>query len=335
MPISRPGATLLVLASLILLLVACVNPSADSNLTPLHVVEVTHSLFYAPQYVAIQQGFFEEEGIDLELTDGAGGDKATAMLLAGDADIALVGAETAIYVAARGAQDSVVGFAQLTQTDGSFLVSRKPMDSFTWNELKGKTLLGQRKGGMPQMVSEYVQRQNGINPQQDLTMIQNVDYNNLASAFAAGTGDFVQLFEPVASKMELEGKGYVIASFGEESGRLPYTIYLTKQSFLEQDPKLVQRFVRALSRGQHWVDTHTPEEIADQVQPFFADTDRDVIIQVLTRYHDQGAWATDPVIDKEEFERLLNVMEQADELPARVPFDEVINTDIAQKTGDR
>ncbi|PTM58238.1 ABC transporter substrate-binding protein [Desmospora activa] len=327
----RFGGWLLVLASLVLLLVACGNPSADSDFTTLRVVEVTHSLFYAPQYVAIQQGFFEEEGIHLELTDGAGGDKTMAMLLAGEADFVLVGAETGIYVTARGAQDGVVGFAQLTQTDGTFLVSRQPLDSFNWNDLKGKTLLGQRKGGMPQMVSEYVQRQNGLNPRQDLTLIQNVDFNNLGSAFAAGTGDFVQLFEPVASKMEQEGKGYVVASFGEESGRLPYTIYLSKQRTIEKDPQLAEGFVRALYRGQQWVDSHTPEEIADQVQPFFPDTDRTVIIQVLKRYQQQGAWATDPIIDKEEYEHLLDVMEEGGELPARVPFDDVIDTDIAEK----
>ncbi|MDR6226448.1 ABC transporter substrate-binding protein [Desmospora profundinema] len=339
MPFSRSGGRLskttgcwIILSVFILLLAACGTPSTDSqNLTPLHVVEVTHSLFYAPQYVAIQQGFFEEEGIDLTLSDGAGGDKTMAMLLSDNADIALVGAETGIYVNARGAQDPVVAFAQLTQTDGTFLVSRQPIDSFEWDDLKGKTLLGQRKGGMPQMVSEYVQRKNGLDPRQDLTTIQNVDFNNLGSAFVSGTGDFAQLFEPVASKIEQEGKGYVVASFGKDSGRLPYTVYLTKEGTIHRDPELMERFVRALYKGQRWVDTHTPEEIADEVESFFPDTDRTIVVQVLERYQEQGSWATDPVIDLEEYDRLLEVMDQAGELPSRLPFADVIRTDIAEK----
>lgn len=328
-PVGKRGVPWIILLTLCLIVTAC--GTTDETETTLRVVEVTHSLFYAPQYVAIQQGFFEEEGITIELTDGGGGDKTMAQLLSDQADIALVGAEAAIYVTARGAQDPVVGFAQLTQTDGTFLVSRQPLDSFEWENLKGKTLLGQRKGGMPQMVSEYVQRKNGLDPHRDVNIIQNVDFNNLGSAFSSGTGDFAQLFEPVASKIEQEGKGFVVASFGKDSGRLPYTVYLAKEGMIEENPDLFKRFVRALYKGQRWVENQSPDAIADEVQPFFPETDRTIIVTVLERYQEQEAWATDPLIDPEEYERLLDVMEQSGELPARIPYSDVIHTEITEQ----
>lgn len=318
-----------VLSCWLMVVTACSPPSSQSR--TIRLVEVTHSMFYAPQYVAIRKGFFKELGLTVELTNGFGGDKTMTALLSGDADIVLVGAEAAVYVTARGASRPVVGIAQLTQTDGSFLVARNQTGPFRWSDLRGKSLLGQRKGGMPQMVSEYVQRLHGLKPHKDVKIIQNVDYKNLGNAFAAGTGDYVQLFEPVASKLEQEGKGKVVASFGKDSGRLPYTIYITSQSNLEQDPDTLLRFIRAVYQGQKWVQSHSVQEIAEVIAPEFPDTNRAVLEKVLQRYKEQQAWATDPIIDRQEYGHMIDIMRQAGELPGNVPYDTIVKMELAKK----
>jgi NitT/TauT family transport system substrate-binding protein len=303
----------------------------DQELQTVRVAEVTRSIFYAPQYVAIEKGFFADEGINIELTTTWGGDKTMTTLLSNGADVALVGSETTIYVYAQGASDPVINFAQLTQTDGSFLVSRKPIDNFTWDQLKGTTFLGQRKGGMPQMVGEFVLKQNGIDPQNDIHLIQNIEFANIANAFASGTGDFVQLFEPTASIFEKEGIGYIIASFGEESGHVPYTTYMAKQSLIQEDADLIGKFTRAIYRGQQWVETHHPKEIAQVIQPYFEDTSLDIIETVVERYQQQGSYATNPILDEEEWNHLQDIMEEASELPKRIPHSVLVNTEIAEK----
>ena len=184
------------------------------------------------------KGFFEEEGLEIELTTVPGGDKTMTTLISDGADIALIGSETSIYVNAQGTDDPVINFAQLTQTDGTFLVAREHIENFSWDMLIESTFLGQRKGGMPQMVGEFVLKKHGIDPQNDLELIQNIDFANIATAFASGTGDFVQLFEPQASIFEKEGKGHIVASFGTESGNVPYTVFMTKESFIQENNEL-------------------------------------------------------------------------------------------------
>ncbi|MCF6092665.1 ABC transporter substrate-binding protein [Microaerobacter geothermalis] len=298
--------------------------------TKIRLFEVTRSIFYAPEYIALTQGLFEEEGLEVELTTAFGGDKTMTALLSDNADIILVGSETTIYVYNQGTSDPAINFAQLTQTDGSFLVSREPIEKFTWDMLKGKILLGQRKGGMPEMVSEFVQKKNGIIPFKDVEIIQNVDYANLGSAFASGTGDFVQLFEPVASKLELEGKGYVVASFGVESGKLPYTVFIAKKSFLDKKPDVVQSFTNAIYKAQIWAQSHSVEEIADAISPYFQEIDRTTMLKVVDRYKSQGSWATDPILDEEEYRNLEAVMESAGELNKKAPYNEIVNTTFAK-----
>jgi NitT/TauT family transport system substrate-binding protein len=317
------------LCCLFLTLVACSPPTSQAtNRTALRLVEVTHSPFYAPQYVALANGYFQAEGLDIALSNGNGGDKTMTTLLSGQADIVLVGAEAGIYVTARSsASQAVVAFAQLTQTDGTFLLSRKPIPHFTWDQLKGKTLLGQRRGGMPQMVSQYIQRKHGM---EGVHTIQNIEFPHLGSAFAAGTGDFAQLFEPTASKLEKEGKGYIVASFGQESGILPYTCYLTKRAFLQQHPDTLKRFTQAIQKGENWVQTHTAEEIAAVIQPHFPDIDQDTLRQVIRRYQTQDAFAAHPFIDKAEYDHLLHIMEAAGELPKKVPYTELIYNPIQE-----
>lgn len=316
---------------LLILIVALTSCNKEENEAKITIGEVTRSVFYAPEYVAAAQGFFAQEGLEVDIQTTAGGDKTMAALLAGSVDIALVGAETSIYVYQQGAEDPVINFAQLTQTDGTFLFARNAQDPFDWDQLKQHVFLGQRKGGMPQMAGEFVLNKHGINPSSDLELIQNVDFANIASAFASGTGDFVQLFEPQASIFEQEGRGKVVASFGTESGHLPYTVFMTKQSYLKDNPEIVQKFTNALHKAQRWVDSHTAEEIAQVITPFFKDIDPAILTSSVSRYKEQGTYATDPIIDEQEWNNLLDVMSAAGELKQRVELGSIVDSSFAEQ----
>lgn len=324
--------SVLLAAILLFTLTACNNNSSPKTkkLEKVRIAEVTRSIFYAPQYVALAKGFFKDEGLDVTLTTTPGGDKTMTTLISGGADVALVGSETSIYVYAQGSSDPVINFAQLTQTDGTFLVSKKKIDNFSWDQLKGSTFLGQRKGGMPQMVGEFVLKKHGIDPHKDLNLIQNVDYANIANAFASGTGEYVQLFEPTASVFEKEGKGYVVASFGKESGHVPYTTFMAKQSYIKDHKATVEKFTKAVYKAQQWVNSHSSEEIAKAVQPYFPDTDLGIITSSVDRYKSQGSFATDPILDEKEWNNLQNIMKEAGELPKQVNHNELVNTSIAK-----
>lgn len=297
----------------------------------IRIGEVTRSIFYAPEYVAIAQGFFKDEGLDVELTTTWGGDKTMSTLLSNGIDVALVGSETSIYVYQQGSDDPVINFAQLTQTDGTFLVSRNPMPNFQWSQLKGSTFLGQRKGGMPQMAGEFTLKKKGIDPHKDLNMIQNVDFANIPTAFASGTGDYVQLFEPQAAVFEKEGKGRVIASFGVESGHLPYTVFMSKKSFIEKNPDTVQKFTNAVHRAQKWVQSKSNKEIAQAIAPYFKDTPTDIVERVVQRYKEQGSFAEDPIVDEAEWNNLQDIMQSAGELKQRINHKTLVDNIFAEK----
>lgn len=322
------SSLLAVVTCLVLLVLASCG---KEELHEVKVGEVTRSIFYAPQYVAIEKGFFEEEGLKVELSTIPGGDKTMTALLSDGIDVALVGSETSIYVTAQGANDPIKNFAQLTQTDGTFLVSREKIDNFSWDMLKDSTFLGQRKGGMPQMAGEFVLKKHGIDPQNDLELIQNIEFANISTAFASGTGDFVQLFEPTASVFEKEGVGHIVASFGKESGHLPYTTFMTKASFIDSDPETVEKFTRAIKKAQDWVYENSAEDVAKVIQPFFEDTDVDLITTVVERYRAQESFAKDPILDEEEWNNLQDVMEEAGELPRRMDYQELVDTSFAEK----
>ena len=323
--------SILLLCSLLLFTAACGKEEA----TKVRVAEVTRSIFYAPLYLAMEKGFFEEQGLDVELTTTWGGDKTMTTLLSDGADIALVGSETSIYVHAQGSKDPVINFAQLTQTDGTFLMSREKMDQFSWEDLKGSEFLGQRKGGMPQMVGEYVLKQHNIDPKSDLNLIQNVDFANIANAFASGTGDFVQLFEPQASIFEQEGKGYIVASFGTESGKVPYTTFMAKSSYLKEDKETAEKFTDAIQKAQKWVDEHSSAEVAKAIQPHFEDTELEIIEMVVERYKSQDSFATDTILDEQEWSNLKAIMDEAGELPEDIPYDTLVNTEFAEKSAKK
>lgn len=322
--------TFLMLLSALLLLAFAGCSFGSNGKETIRVAEVTRSIFYAPFYAAISQGFFEDEGIDLQLTTTWGGDKTMTALLSDGADVALVGAETSIYVYAQQASDPAITFAALTQTDGTFLVSRDQLDSFEWEDLKGSTFLGQRKGGMPQMVGEHVLRKHGIDPHHDLELIQNIDFGNIPSAFASGTGDFVQLFEPQATLFENEGIGHIIASFGTESGTVPYTGFLAKQSMIKEKADTLERFTRALYKGQQWVQEQPAETVAEAIVGFFEDTSVELITQVVDRYKSQGSYAISPLVQQEAWDNLQLIMDQAGELPQSVDYETLVNTSIAE-----
>lgn len=327
----RKDLALLCAIALFLMIVLPACSLGKDDVSKVRLGEVTRSIFYSPEYVAINQGFFKDEGLEVELQTIPGGDKTMTALLSNAIDVALVGSETSIYVSQQGSDDPVINFHQLTQTDGTFLVSRKPVDSFDWNTLKGSTFLGQRKGGMPQMAGEFALKKHGIDPHKDLTLIQNIEFANIASAFSSGTGDYVQLFEPQASIIEQEDKGKVIASFGKESGLLPYTVFMTKQSFMDKNSRTVQKFSNAIQRAQNWVDTNSVEDVAESIASFFPNTDKAIVESVVKRYKEQGTYATNGIIDESEWNNLLDVMEAAGELKSKVDWGKIVNNSYAEK----
>lgn len=327
--VTRLRLGLLLLLGTAVILSAC--SSSTDELEKVRLAEVTRSIFYAPQYVALSEGFFEEQGLDVELTTTWGGDTTMTALLSDGADVALVGSETSIYVYQQGTEDPVINFAQLTQTDGTFLVSRESVEDFQWEDLKGSVFLGQRRGGMPQMVGEYVLRKNGIEPHADLELIQNIDFGNIPNAFASGTGEYVQLFEPQATVFEAEGIGHVVASFGEESGKIPYTSFMARESYMKENEDVIQKFTNAIHQAQLWVYEQPVETVAKSLAPYFEDTDLEVIENVLERYKAQESFDLDPILDEEEWDRLQDIIEDAGELEERVDHSTLVNNEFAEK----
>ena len=271
----------------------------------------------------MSQGFFAEEGLSVELTVGQGADKVMAAVLSGSVDIGLAGPEASIYVMGEGRQDYPKVFAQLTQRDGSFLVGREPKEDFQWEDLRGSHLLPGRKGGVPYMTLEYVLQEHGLVPGEDLLFDDSVDFSMMAAAFAAGTGDYVTIFEPTASAMELQGQGHILASVGQAGGEIPFTTYFAAGSRLAEEPELFEGFTRAIYRGQKWVEEHSPEEVAEVLQPYFADTDPAVMISVVENYKAIDAWAHTPVMSRPGFEKLQDIMQQAGQLKERVSYDDL------------
>lgn len=338
-------ATLLVFSMTLTMLAACSSSettgtddgqtaaTANGKTTESKVVlnEVAHSIFYAPMYVAIEEGYFAEEGIDVTLITGFGADKTMTAVLSGEADIGFMGSEASIYTYNEGANDYVVNFAQLTQRAGNFLVAREKMPNFKWEDLKGKLVLGGRKGGMPEMVFEYILRQNDIDPAKDLTIDQSIDFGSTAAAFSGGQGDFSIEFEPGATSLEKEGKGYVVASLGTDSGYVPYTAFSAKKSYIDRNPEIIQGFTNALQKGMDYVQNHTPQKIAEIIKPQFKETDLSTITTIVTRYYDQDTWKDNLIFEEESFTLLQDILEDSGELSKRAPYEDLVTTDFAEK----
>lgn len=317
------GVILLLIGVITALTMTFSTPKEDDNLTTINLAEVSHTIFYAPQYAAIQNGYFEEEGMEINLILTPGADKVAAALLSKDADIGLSGSEATIYVYNGGEQDYLKTFAQLTQKDGSFLVSRTPIENFTLEDLRGKTVIGGRRGGMPEMTFEYVLRQNGMDPKTDLTIDTSVEFAAMGGAFIGGDDDFVTLFEPTALEVEQQGYGYVVASIGELGGVVPYTSYSARISFIEENPDLIAGFNRAVQKGLDYVHSHSDEEVAETILSFFPDTSLNDLTEVVGRYREIDAWPATTSFTEESFNHLQDIMIDAGELEEKVPYSEL------------
>ena len=302
---------------------------AEDELRHVTINEVTRSVFYAPLYVAVSRGFFEEEGMEIEIVTGGGSDKSMTALLANEADVALMGPETGVYVVSEGKTDHPVIVAQLTKRDGSFLVGRTADDNFDWASLKGKSVIGGRPGGMPFMTLEYVLKQHGLTPGEDVEVINNVQFNLMGGAFESGTGDYVTLFEPTATEFQDAGKGFIVANVGLESGEVPYTTFMVAPDTIKDEPDFVRAFVRALYRAQLWVQSAADAEIAEAMQPFFPDSSIENLSIVAQSYRATDSWCLDPVMTEDSFIRLQDIMESAGELTQRVDFAELVDNSFA------
>lgn len=309
---------------------AC-SKSHDSALTPVTLNEVAHSIFYAPMYVAIENGYFKDEGIDLTLHTGFGADKTMTALVSNEADIGFMGTESSIYAYIQGSKDYAVNFAQLTQRAGNFLVARKPIDHFSWDMLKNSTVLGGRAGGTPEMIFEYILKQHNMNPKTDLSINQSIDFGATAAAFSGGQGDYTIEFEPSATALESSGTGYVVASLGVDSGYLPYTAFCAKKSYMEKHSDTIQHFTNALQHGMAYTNSHSPAEIAKVIIHQFPDTDIDTLTTIVARYYDQQTWKGNLILSKKDYDLMLDVLNEAGVLDGTAPYEKLVNTDYATK----
>ena len=312
------------------LFTAC-SKNQETVLVPVRLNEVVHSVFYAPQYVAQELGFFEEQGLDVSVSIGQGADKSMTALLSDSADIALLGTEAGIYVYNEGKKDYPLAFAQLTQRAGNFIVSREPEPNFKWTDVKGKSVIGGRIGGMPELVLEYVLKQNGITPNEDMELINNISYTSTSGAFVGNIGDYTVEFEPTATALEQQNNGYIVASLGTASGYVPYTVYMTTSAYIEQNPDVIQKFTNAIQKGQTWVKEHSSAEIAEVILPQFPDSDKETLTIIIDRYKQQDTWKENTLFDKDGFTLIQDIMEQGGELSGRVPYEDMIVTTFSEK----
>ncbi len=329
---------ILVIVITVMTIITVKNAKHDTNnvkeIKTIKVNEVTRSVFYAPQYVAIHEGFFEENGIKLELTTAQGSDAVMTSVLSGQTDIGFAGPETSIYVYNEGKEDYTQVFAQLTKRDGAFLVAREDNNNFKWKDLEGKTIIPGRKGGMPYMTFEYVLKKNGLKPGENVTLDDSIKFDLMAGAFTSGNADYVTLFEPTASMTEKQGKGYIVASIGEAGGEIPYTAYCAKKSYIEKNQDIIQGFTNAIYKGEKWVKEHSSKEIAEAISEFFPNTDIDILTSSIESYKKIDAWCERPVMKEEAFNRLQEVMTEAGELKQKAPYEKIVNNKYAEQVRD-
>lgn len=329
----RALIVILVIAVIIAFVVTVIkikNGKDNGETKTIRVNEVTRSVFYAPQYVAINNGYFKENGIEVDLTTGQGADAVMTSVLSNQCDIGFAGPEASIYVYNEGKEDYTQVFAQMTKKDGSFLIARNKTNNFSWQDLKGKTVIPGRKGGVPYMTLEYVLRKNGIDPKKDVTLDDSIKFDLMAGAFTSGNADYVTLFEPTASLTSKENKGYIVASVGESAGEIPYTAYFAKKSYINNNEDTIQKFTNSIYKGQKWVKEHTSKEIAEAIASFFPNTDIELLESAIQSYKNIDAWNETPVLKKEAFDRLQEVMTLAGELTKEAPYEKIVNNKYAE-----
>lgn len=315
---------ILLFIALIIAIFSILTKEKETNLKKVTLAEVAHTIFYAPQYVALNNGYFEEEGLDIELVLTSGADAVMSAVLSGDVDIGFSGTEATIYVYNGGEKDYVKTFAGLTKRDGSFLVSRKKYDNFTLKDLKGKNVIGGRQGGMPEMTFEWALRENGIDPNKDLNIDTSIAFSAMQGAFIGGTGDFVTLFEPNALSVEQNEYGYVVAYIGELGGEVPYTAYNARKSYIENNKETIKSFTKAIDKGLKFVENNTPEEIAKCIIDFFPDTTMNDLVKIVKRYKDGDAWRENITINEQEFKHIQDIMIASNELDKYVEYKDLI-----------
>ena len=316
--------TVLVALVLLVLAYSFYSSNNESNLEKVKVAEVTHSVFYAPQYVAIEKGFFKDEGLDIELTLTSGADNVMAAVLSGDANIGLSGSEATIYIYNKGEKDYIKTFAQLTQKDGSFLISRKEIKNFNVNDLKNKYVIGGRQGGMPEMTLEYILKQNNINPKKDLTIDTSIEFASMAGAFIGGTGDYVALFEPLATKIVNEGYGYKVAQLGTLTDNVPYTAYNARTSYINNNKDLITRFDRAIQKGLDFVNENDSDTITKAIMNQFPDTSYNDIKNAVESYKKNTTWPKTSSFTQKSFDHLQDIVTQAGFLDKKVSYKDLI-----------
>ncbi|MBO5366311.1 MAG: ABC transporter substrate-binding protein [Peptococcaceae bacterium] len=309
------------------------------ELQKITVGEVAHSIFYAPSYAAMSLGYFEEEGLEVDLVNLQGADKVMTAMISDEIQIGLAGPEANVYTSLQNLEDRVVIFAQLTQRDGSFLVGREPIENFSLEmlgELERAEIIGGRAGGAPEMTLEYVLKTNGLDIGVDdeskpVNVRTDIQFAAMGGSFLSGEGDFVTLFEPTATQFEKEGKGYILTAIGAHCGNIPFTAYSAAQSYIDANPDVIQRFTNAVYKGQQYVATHSAEEIAPLVQPYFEDISLEDMVTVVQRYKDIEAWDITPVLEPEALEKLMDVMTLAGQLEERAAYSDIVTTEFAEK----
>lgn len=322
--------TLIILSLLFIFapLTACKD---GGDLKKIELNEVTHSVFYAPLYVAMENGYFKEEGLEISLTNGGGADNSMTAVLSGSAQIGLMGPETVIYVYSQGKADYPKVFGQLTQRDGSFLVSRKAEPDFKWENLRGKEILAGRRGGVPAMTFEYVLKEIGMNNGVDYKLNYDVQFNLMTGAFVSGTADYCTVFEPTASEYEKEGKWHVVASVGEKSGEIPYTSFIALGSFIKNNPETIKSFLKALKKAHAFMNESSDREIAEAIVKQFPNTSISSLETSVKNYKKIDAWKTDLQATEKSFDRLQDVMENSGELPMRAEFGKIVDNSLAKE----
>ncbi len=327
--------TILIVLTIALMLLPLACRSNESETVALELHEVTRSVFYAPQYIAMSLGYFEEEGLHVEITTSGGSEKAMTALLSGDADLCLAGPETGVYVMNEGKEDHPVIVGQLTKRDGSFLIAREPAEQFSWDDLKGKTIIGGRAGGMPIMTLRWVMANNGLIDGENCTIIDSIQFNLMAGAFEGGEGDYVTLFEPTATEFQKAGKGYIVANIGLESGEVPYTCYFASQKMIAEHPERIEAFLRAIYKAQQWIETASDEEAAKAMQPYFPDASLESLMAVVKSYRETDSWKKDPIMQEADYERLLTVIDFNGELTGRPAFKDLVDNAFAKKVAGK
>ena len=315
---------ILFLAGVIFAIISKSNNKTKNKLTKVKVAEVAHTIFYAPAYAAISRGYFEDEGIKIDLTLTAGADKVTASVLSGDVNVGFCGSEATIYVYNSKEKDYLVNFARLTKRDGAFLVSRKKYKNFKLDDLKGKTIIGGRKGGMPEMTLEWALKQNGIDPKSDVSIDTSVAFPAMEGAFIGGNADFVTLFEPNALSVEKQGLGYVVGYVGNWGGEVPYTAYNAKKSYIKNNPEIIKGFTKAVNKGLKYVKETDSSIVAKDIYEFFPELSLNDLTAIIERYKTNDAWANNTTITKKDFDHLQEIMKSSGELDKKAPYNKLI-----------